>query len=56
MTIVEYAKNRVEELKNTVLFYIKEGIDKEKALKMTLKETCLSSKYKKEIIDYVERI
>ena len=53
MDIHEWAKKRVIEITETVLFYVQEGIEVETALDMVRKETTLSNQYFSQVVNNV---
>jgi hypothetical protein len=48
-TIKEMVTRRKQEMLEEIQFYISQGIDKDKATEMTLKETCLGAGVKAQI-------
>ena len=49
LDVKHWAEDTANEARNTIKFYIKEGISKDKALEMVLKDSCLGAGYKAQI-------
>ena len=49
LNIKQWAENTVNEYRNDIKYYISEGIPKDKALEMVLKDSCLGAGYKAQI-------
>ena len=49
LSIKQWAEDTANEHRNSIQFYIREGITKDKALKMVLKDSCLGAGYKAQI-------